>query len=153
MPLRSCYAVKNITTPDSNHDNSRTHWLVFRVDRRGVLSVFDPLLEHFRTNWKVPLAENAPQTCSLGECFELGLTAISSFLQQRQSLPPDSQIDISSLNTTRPQSVFLFCFAQETRAALCLSLNIGIFLVYLRTKPRFCNSWRIVSWEYICWRV
>ena len=33
-----------------HHGNSRTQWLVFRVDRQGVISVFYPLLGHFRTN-------------------------------------------------------------------------------------------------------
>ena len=26
-----------------HHDNSQTHWLVFRVDRPGEICVFDPL--------------------------------------------------------------------------------------------------------------
>ena len=34
----------------NHHDNSQTHWLVFRDDRQGEISVFDPLLGHFRTN-------------------------------------------------------------------------------------------------------
>ena len=33
-----------------HQDNSQTHWIAFSVDRQGVISIFDPLLGHFRTN-------------------------------------------------------------------------------------------------------
>ena len=42
-----------------NHQNSLTHWLVFRVDRQGEISVFDPLLGHLRTNL-LPTGTNIP---------------------------------------------------------------------------------------------
>ena len=50
LELHNCDSNLYFNNIQIHHDNSRTHWLVFRVYRQGLISVFNPLLGHLRTN-------------------------------------------------------------------------------------------------------